>query len=128
MSRFKQLEGESGAVWKEPPGPEVPDLEGEEFEDTMVLDVADSLPLLETVFEALNIAVPWHEENEHLDVRSTQKLASRLKPLDWEAVAAKGVTLGGHEEDGGELWERFRAFVVDAARSCNAIEWELDED
>ncbi|MBL8909386.1 MAG: hypothetical protein JNM17_01665, partial [Archangium sp.] len=43
-ARFKQVDSESGEVWKEPPGPEVADLEGEEFEDAYVLDIDDALP------------------------------------------------------------------------------------
>jgi hypothetical protein len=125
MNRFKQLEGE-GEVWKEPPGPEVADLEGAEFEDAMTLEVGDGLPLLDAVFEHLGMAVPWNEDSE-LDVKATQRLATKLKPLDWAAVAKKGVELGDDEAAGAELWERWRAFVVDAARSCNGLVFELDE-
>jgi hypothetical protein len=125
MNRFKQVEGE-GEVWKEPAGPEIADLEGEEFEDTMALDLGDELNVVATVFETLGLNIPW-AESEDLDVRGTQKLATKLKPLDWAAVQKKGVDLGEDAELAEESWERFRAFVVDAARSCNGIEWQLED-
>ncbi|MFT3708784.1 MAG: hypothetical protein QM817_14135 [Archangium sp.] len=125
-ARFKQLEGESGAVWKEPPGPDVADLEGEEFEDAHMLSFEDELDLLEACLERLGFKVPWHEYGDS-DVTAVQKLASRLKPIDWDVALKKGVEMGDDEELAGEVWEKFRAFVIDAARSCNAIEWEVDE-
>lgn len=120
-----QIDGESGPAWKEPKaGAEVPD----DFPEDL-LDENGSLALeqdwaaIEGVLDQLDIAAPWKDGEEELEAAAVQRLATKLKPLDWDALLAKGVEAS---DEVREVYETFRHFVVDAARAGNGLGWEID--
>jgi hypothetical protein len=120
-----QVDGESGPAWKEPvTGEEVPD----EFPEES-LDENGSLALdhewraIEALLDQVDIAAPWKGGEEELEAADVQRLATRLKPADWAALTARGVEA---DEASREVYETFRHFVIDAARSGNGLGWEID--
>lgn len=125
-----QVDPGSAAAWKEPPG------EPKEFDEEL-LDENGKLQLdgdwvdIEAVLEQLGLKAPWANEDDRGDPAAVQRLATRLVPLSWEGAIARGLEVAAlpHGMDAeviAEAWERFRMFVIDAARAANGLEWEID--
>ena len=111
-------------MWKEPPGPKVDNAFPEAWlNEHGKLDLDQAWQAVSNILEQLSIAFSWVEENE-LEPQKVQALASKLKKYDWRAVKAAGVEIDDEMKD---AWLMFRHLVIDAARACNALEWEIDD-
>jgi hypothetical protein len=122
-ARIWQVESEGGPAWKEPAGPKVDDDFPEDWLDEHgKLDLDKDWQLIGQVLEQLSIKVPW-DEDDALEPKGVQALATKLKKYDWLAVKTAGVEVEDELED---RWLEFRHLVIDAARACNGLEWEID--
>lgn len=120
-----QVDGESGPAWKEPrSGADVPDEFPEEaLDDDGCLAIDQEWRSIEALLDQVDIAAPWKGGEEELEAADVQRLATKLKAADWAALTARGVEA---DEESREVYETFRHFVVDAARSGNGLGWEID--
>lgn len=126
-----QVDEGSGPAWKEPPAEPAAFSEDELDEDgrfALEAGFAD----VEAILEQLGLKAPWTEDEEQLEAAHVQRLATRLVPLSWKGLLAKGLDVAGlphgvDAEDVQATWERFRLFVIDAARSGNALASEFDD-
>jgi len=126
-ARLWQVDAGGGRAWKEPAGPAVPeDFPAEFLDDHGGLDLDQGWQAIDSLLDQRSIAAPWSAGDDELEADEVQQLATKLKPLDWASLRARGVELPEDEEPAREMWMLFRHFVVDAARGCNAIAWELD--
>jgi hypothetical protein len=126
-----QVDEGSGPAWKEPPGaPE--EFSEDELDENGRLALDADFADVEAILEQLGLKAPWTEDEEQLESAHVQRLATRLVPLSWKGLLTKGLDVGAlpHGQDTEAVqsaWERFRLFVIDAARSGNALASEIDD-